>query len=693
MNINFSKFKKVDSNDKHTTLMHPGGHLIKIAHHGLSPKVMKELEDVPVNLAKGGKAKYSQMYDPNMKGSKGSKPAKSDNMMPGSPTEAKSAYTEPQDQGTDVILAALNKKAPPFGPLGEPKFHEPPCINPSCKSYGHPHPNCRCYGGKMQGTYGARMADGGEVENYCSTKRPHQQGCQYFVDGGVAREIKRAAEDDSDMPKNLPEIKSAPNAQQELSGVAPTPSPSGPYATDDDVDQEMANADKAVNEASPPPSDGNIAAPAAPKPQSPQDNSWDPYASAGQDVNSKQYKNSQLPTDVENQKKQEEEAAGMTPEEKESYILGHAHQESNNFIQDVNSGKITPKTYGDLFADKNIFGKIGMLFGMLVGGAGSGLSGQPSVIMHMMDNLIANDMAAQEKSATNKHTFMTVNGNNLRHLADSKKIGADTRQMLAAQSKDQMGIVLLHDLSEKLKNVPPGPQRDALLNQWTMLSKTLQDQRAPMFAQAAAANAIGEKFLGNQNGGEMNTTGMKAFGPPEVQKLGEDTEQKTLNGAFGPGTSAKSNIPIPQSAKDSVERFNNLDQLYQDAQKYMDNVNLYGKKFPGYQRGEGESLKQRMLVETGQLVGLNRFTHEEGQRYGLTTPDLTKATFTSQERGKLDGLRKELNEHRKSLLSGLKIKSPDAQSQHPLEGQIILNKKTGEQRIMKNGSWQNHNGQ
>src|SRR5271166_3840589 len=51
-----------------------------------------------------------------------------------------------------------------------------PCLNPSCNSHGRPHPNCRCYGG---------FAEGGEASEFCSENRAHQQGCQYFVDGGT----------------------------------------------------------------------------------------------------------------------------------------------------------------------------------------------------------------------------------------------------------------------------------------------------------------------------------------------------------------------------------------------------------------------------------------------------------------------------------------------------------------------------
>lgn len=46
-----------------------------------------------------------------------------------------------------------------------------PCENPSCKSYGKPHPNCRCH---------ADMAEGGEA-GFCSSHRIHDSSCRYHV--------------------------------------------------------------------------------------------------------------------------------------------------------------------------------------------------------------------------------------------------------------------------------------------------------------------------------------------------------------------------------------------------------------------------------------------------------------------------------------------------------------------------------
>ncbi len=49
-----------------------------------------------------------------------------------------------------------------------------PCTNASCRSYGQPHPNCKCHG---------NYAQGGEVGPFCSQSRTHRPDCQYFAEG------------------------------------------------------------------------------------------------------------------------------------------------------------------------------------------------------------------------------------------------------------------------------------------------------------------------------------------------------------------------------------------------------------------------------------------------------------------------------------------------------------------------------
>lgn len=55
----------------------------------------------------------------------------------------------------------------------------PPCLNPSCHSRGKSHPNCACY---------QQQSDGGQVDYFCSTDRPHKEDCEYFAEGGSVPE-------------------------------------------------------------------------------------------------------------------------------------------------------------------------------------------------------------------------------------------------------------------------------------------------------------------------------------------------------------------------------------------------------------------------------------------------------------------------------------------------------------------------
>lgn len=65
---------------------------------------------------------------------------------------------------------------PRTGIVSEGAYHANlPCLNPSCKNHGKPHPNCKCYGG---------YAKGGKVETFCSTNRLHKKDCQYYAEGG-----------------------------------------------------------------------------------------------------------------------------------------------------------------------------------------------------------------------------------------------------------------------------------------------------------------------------------------------------------------------------------------------------------------------------------------------------------------------------------------------------------------------------
>lgn len=69
-----------------------------------------------------------------------------------------------------------------------------PCSNPSCKSEGRPHPNCKCP---------APMAKGGMAGHFCSENRPHDPKCQYFAKGGEAEPLIPTAHPQEDVSAAL----------------------------------------------------------------------------------------------------------------------------------------------------------------------------------------------------------------------------------------------------------------------------------------------------------------------------------------------------------------------------------------------------------------------------------------------------------------------------------------------------------
>lgn len=98
------------------------------------------------------------------------------------------------DGDTDAVVSVLNKEVPKANMASEPWKMNPPCINPSCKSFGKPHPNCLCYGTGGQNIHESNFAKGGVIAGrFCDTNQRHNPKCEYYAEGGSI--------DDSQMPQ------------------------------------------------------------------------------------------------------------------------------------------------------------------------------------------------------------------------------------------------------------------------------------------------------------------------------------------------------------------------------------------------------------------------------------------------------------------------------------------------------------
>ncbi len=137
------------------------------------------------------------------------------------------------------------------------------------------------------------------------------------------------------------------------------------------------------------------------------------------------------------------------------------------------------------------------LFGMLADGMGSGLTHQPSIIMSMMDNAIKNDIDAQKESAKNqqtrwdmnyKHQLMAAEANgkdiNNAHTLEQAKSVADLR------TKMQYDRDYLHELSQKIKRMPEGPDKARQIEAYGVLSRATDANHINAADQWQGQNAI-----------------------------------------------------------------------------------------------------------------------------------------------------------------------------------------------------------
>lgn len=537
MKIDTSKFKKVDCDDNCTTLAHPSGHEIKIAHKGLSPELKKVLDEIPVHLAKGGRAKFARQYDPtvNPKGARPSQVSKSSNNMPGSPTMAKDNFTEPNAMGTsipkgmlqqelhdkhqpDVVLNALGKKAPPFGPLGaDEKQHYPPCINPSCKSFGTSHPNCRCYGGGPNKEGG--FAQGGKIESYCSTKKPHEQGCEYFKEGGMAG-------DETAEHHYLPELTATPGAAEELSGPTPNPAPT-PAPVQDPLTQFNMTAPENLQQPdiNPNPEVHSAASEPAPMPE-------------------------EKPTDRAPAAAQPETKMQQFDQHKEN-AKQELFPEAQAFQADLDNGHIKPETYQSLFHDKGTLGKVGTIFGLLLSGGGSAVSGQPNALLHMMDKQIENDLNAQQNSVSNKQNFLKINQQNIMNKAQANSLNVEAKTKAYALSRVQMNYAALHKLVSDTQKLPDGPQKQQAMQTLAMMNQGVQNENFNILDRAASGAAFYKTLFGQGEGSgepgfQQKIGGMKMLGP-QGEKRAEDMEQKHF-----PGIQGQASAPLSGEDKEQI---------------------------------------------------------------------------------------------------------------------------------------------
>lgn len=463
--MNLSKFKKIASDKKTTTLEHPSGHQIKIAHSALKPEIRETLNNLPMHKASGGMVKkYANGADPVSDDDQNSssmpaadsfpteqpKPVQENNTLDNA---LRFAQTHGFNDSVDALLdwARTDKKEEPVatqGPTGPAQ------------------------------TSNAQMA------------APAPQ-----VDAQ-----RTPAQDQQEIPSD--QVAQSQPAQPPMSGV-----------------------DKTEDSQS-------VGAPQQAAPPSDYQKSYQDYVQAHQ----KEFA--------------EQDAA---------------------FAQDLQNGHITPKTYHDLFASKSTLGKIGMIFGMLASGAGSGLAHQPNAMLGMMNNEIQNDLESQKQSKSNAQNLIKLNQMHQLNQAQvgltgsqAKLANAEANTKAAALSNMQANRIALDKIANQVKNLPVGsPERAQQEQALGMMYNAVNNENFNIGSRAAAATVFYSTLMGHggaqQSGSEeqafqQKTNGMRMLGP-QGQEMAKNAEEKHF-----PGIKGQASVPLSTEDRNSINSGIEFDQ-------------------------------------------------------------------------------------------------------------------------------------
>lgn len=384
---------------------------------------------------------------------------------------------------------------------------------------------------------------------------------------------------------------------------------------------------------------------------------------------------------------------------KEQYEVKNAESlgaEDAAWKQDLRNGHISPQTYGSLFAKQDTLGKIGTLFGLLLSGAGSGLSGQPNMVMEMMNKEIENDRLAQEKSKDNARNFIKLNmeaelNKANMSLMQAQQAGVLSEIQLRAQTMayNQMAMSALHSMSGMVDRLPPGPAKDQaaqIVNGVSQAASASIQQKN----QAAAAELAEMQF---QKSNEALEFAAAASGKPELARVAQFRRDRHVPG-YG-----EASLEVPGGVRQSLIGKSEFDRAAKEyiafAEKHKYNLNKLNPAERAKIVNQGVALaadvqnKYRMKNEGGVWKsGEQEFIENTVPSH----PEKWSASFNA-----IPKLKQALHDNEadaKNLAGGYGIKgfqgfgggSQPASDSGPKEGQTGTSK-SGKPIVFKDGKW------
>lgn len=609
--MNYKHFKKTHSDENTTTLIHPQGHQIKIAHKGLTDKLRKELDLLPMHSAKhykdGGDVTDEQ------KKTEGQGPVQ---IFVGSsqPGQAPPALAPASQNPAEAAVQSAGMM--PAKPL--------------------PETSAQAEAERVQGmkTHRSAFYDPNKQwapDIYNEALQKAQQAPPQGVIGQGLKPPQAAPPDwrtaTAAMTPEQPQAQAEPQAMPE----APAAQPQAPRAP--------------------------AAAASVPK----------------------------------------------TPEQEHAEIKTDYLSEMQKLKNDLMSKEITPQTYGKLFHDAGVLGKIGMIFSTVLGGFGAGLTRQPNAALSMMDKLIEQDLEAQKANLGKRVSLLDYA---IKHEMQRAQLAQMERQipLTAAQVKAEqalaqqrgfevarmtMNLVALQNqakLVDQLRRTAPGSQQlQNAENMLAMMSQSVDAKNANIADLAAGREVMMKRMYPTAGeGGESEFQQRAQF----LRATGQEKMAETLESHHIPGTNQQTSVPIAGHDRDKLEAMAVLDNKVKDVIDYA--IKHRGSVDP--------SVTARAAQKAEELTA---FYNKSVDSLGMTEGRLSwlekqvKSNPTSviqQVLGNNERLReiRDSNLGRRDILLqkyGVKPQKQTGAAANPMEGKTAVNAQ-GERIKMVNGVWQ-----
>jgi hypothetical protein len=214
------------------------------------------------------------------------------------------------------------------------------------------------------------------------------------------------------------------------------------------------------------------------------------------------------------------------------------NDETQKAAKDLAEGKIDPKHYWN---EKSAMGKVSSVIGLILGGIGSGLTGQENAAAKYMNNMIDKDIQAQTAEMDKKKNLMSFN---MRRLGDLRAAQAATAAMHLQSFQNQL-------LQETAKSQDPLIQARAM-----QANAQIERKKADYQRQATIYSAMAS--------GQGNNQGSQTL---QYMRMVDPQRAKEMEKRFIPGVGFGS-VEIPDKVREEVAGRHELEHGIQKLMKF-----------------------------------------------------------------------------------------------------------------------------